>query len=84
MFTEFHYKRNPYGPDTVGHIRNLSPLSKSEMQIGIFTFNRRIEQGHRTAQDQALEANFNKDIKNHFRVRTVKNIIKRAACCQRK
>ena len=32
-----------YGPDTVGHIRNLSHLSKFEMQIGkqFFTFNRR-------------------------------------------
>ena len=49
-----------------------------------FTFNQKTEPGHRMAQDQALEANFNKDVKNDFRVGTVKNVVERAARCQRR
>ena len=82
----FTTRATHYAPDTVGHIRNMENLSASEKEIGrfLFTFNRRKDPGHRIAQDQALEANFNRDNKNDLRIGTAKNVIKRAALCQRR
>ena len=75
-----------YGPDTDGHIRNLVSLTMSEELIckQFFILNHKTDLGHRMAQDRAHEENFNKDLKNDFRVGTVKNIVKQAAPCQKR
>ena len=54
-----------YGPDYIGHIRNLELARPHEREASKYTWteNRRQEPGHRRPQDQALEARMNKAVK---------------------
>ena len=73
-----------YGPDTVGHIRNIERMRPREKTSTKFTWteNQRKEPGHRRPQDQALEAGMNCSVKNDFKVGTPTNVINRSATVQ--
>ena len=70
-----------YGPDYIGHIRNLELARPHEREASKYTWteNRRQEPGHRRPQDQALEARMNKAVKHNFKVGTAENVINRSA-----